>query len=342
MSQFKYILLTGGAGFIGSHTTVELLMKDYRVIIVDNLSNSKSSVIDNIKKITNQPDKIKFHQGDITDDEFLDTVFKTYSIDTVIHFAAFKAVNESIHNPLKYYDNNINGLITLLKVMKRYKVNKIVFSSSATVYGNPETLPLTENSKVSPINPYGMTKLMGEQILQDISNNKSNDPFKVIILRYFNPVGSHPSGLIGEDPNGIPNNLFPYILSVITGKKEYLSIYGDDYNTPDGTGVRDYIHVCDLARGHISAIEYLDRLTNGYKVFNLGTGKGYSVMEIVNTFNKHTNNKVKYKIQPKREGDSASVYADPKLANLEMNWKVEYGLEDMIKHSLLFIGFNYI
>jgi len=330
------ILITGSLGFIGSHTCVELLNKNYNVIIVDNLSNSSISTLDNIKSITNK--EPKYYNIDITNEENLVHVFRTNNIHMVIHFAAFKSVSEGVNDPLKYYHNNIIGLITLLRVMKQHNVNRIIFSSSATVYGNPKTLPITESSPLQALNPYGQTKLMGEQILRDLS--RSDQSFEVVILRYFNPVGSHSSGLIGESPIGVPNNLFPYILDVINGKREELMIFGNDYDTVDGTGVRDFIHVSDLARAHVVALYYLEP---GVKVYNIGTGKGYSVLEIVNKFNEvlletGDERRVKYRFVNRREGDSASVYADTSLAYKEMGFKAELGLENMVRDSLNFLS----
>ena len=333
------VLLTGGMGFIGSHTAVELLESGYKVIIVDNLSNSSLQVLDKIIEITNKEDMIEFYHCDVTDKEHLDAIFDENNIDSVIHFAAYKAVGESVSNPLKYYNNNIGGLITLLEVMDKHEVKNFVFSSSATVYGDPDTLPLTESSPLSAINPYGQTKLMGEQILRDISG--SNPNIKIILLRYFNPVGAHSSGLIGESPNGVPNNLFPYILDTIRGLRPCLNIFGNDYNTPDGTGVRDYIHVVDLAKGHVAALDHIDRI-NGIKTYNLGTGTGYSVLNIVDMFNQildqtGDSRKVKYKYVPRREGDSPAVYADCSLAKKDLGWTATYGIEQMVRDSLNFL-----
>ena len=320
------ILLTGGLGFIGSHTAVELLNDGYEIIIVDNLSNSSIDVRDKIKTITKKD--FEFYDLDINDYHDLHQVFDNHNIETVIHFAAFKALNESISEPLKYYHNNISGLITLLRVMENHGVQNIIYSSSATVYGNPTSLPLSERSPLSTINPYGTTKLMGEMILSDMKN------MNVTILRYFNPVGAHKSGLIGERPVGIPNNLFPYILDVVSGKRQCLKIFGNDYDTLDGTPVRDYIHVSDLSKGHVKALESI----KGVKIYNLGTGKGYSVLEIVNAFNDILTNPIAYELVDRREGDSPAVYADSSLANKELNWTCEYGLNEMITDSLNFIG----
>lgn len=330
MSQ-KKILLTGGTGFIGSHTLVELINSGYETIIVDNLSNSSELVINNLSKITKT--EIQFYRIDITNKKELDTIFKTHSIDTVIHFAAYKSVSESVSDPLKYYNNNINGLISLLEVMNENGVKNIIFSSSATVYGNPSELPITESSNINILNPYGQTKLMGEIILSDVT--KAYD-IKTIILRYFNPVGAHSSGLIGESPIGTPNNLFPYILDVISGKKDKVFIYGSDYDTIDGTGVRDYIHVVDLAKGHVAAVNCIDTIKN-IKTYNLGTGKGYSVKQIVDKFNSVLDDKIIYEFTNRREGDAAEIYADCSLANKELGWKAELGIDEMVKDSLFFI-----
>jgi len=335
------ILLTGGAGFIGSHTAVELLNDGYHVIIVDNLSNSSADTIDKIKQITNRADLLDFYHADITDKEKLDMIFGEHSIDTVIHFAAFKAVGESVSNPLKYYRNNIIGLITLLEVMNEYNVKNIIFSSSAAVYGEPESLPITEQFPTNAINPYGQTKLMGEQILRDISYS---DKMKVILLRYFNPVGAHPSGLIGENPKTLPTNLFPYILDVINGDRDCLNIYGADYDTPDGTGVRDYTHIVDLALSHLAALKHIYDI-DGVNVYNLGTGNGYSVLNIVDTFNSlldqnGDNRRVVYRFVEKRPGDSEAVYADCSLARKELGWVTTKDLEQMVIDSLRFMNKN--
>lgn len=313
----KKILLTGGFGFIGSNTAIELL-KEYEVIIVDNFSNSQRDVSDKLK--------CQFYDLDITKN--IDEIFEKHNIYSVIHFAAYKSVNESVEDPLKYYYNNIYGLINLLQTMKKYNVKNIIFSSSATVYGNPETLPLTENSKINTLNPYGRTKLFGEEILKDMKDMKS------ICLRYFNPVGASKNGLFKENPKGIPNNLFPYIVQVIEGKREKLFIFGGDYPTNDGTGIRDYIHVIDLANGHIAALKYLEKMENSFEVFNLGTGKGYSVLEIVNTFNKFLDKKIPYEIVKRRNGDAAEVYADCAKALFFLKWGPKFNLEDMIRDTL--------
>jgi len=318
------ILLTGGCGFIGSHCALILLEYGYDIIIVDNLLNSSKDMIDKIQITTGK--KILFYNLDINDEIKLDAVFSAHKIDTVIHFAAHKSVNESVLNPLKYYLNNIGGLLTLLKIMEIYSVNKIIFSSSATVYSGNSLSPLTENSPVSPMNPYGKTKYFSEEILKDFKN------IKTICLRYFNPVGAY-SPLFIESPKEI-NNLFPYILSVIKKENEYLSIYGNDYQTRDGTCIRDYIHVVDLAKGHLAALKHLDFVN--FEIFNLGTGKGLSVLEIVETFSKKINKKIPYKIIERRPGDLSETYADCSKALEILNWKAELNLNDMIDSLINF------
>ena len=324
------ILVTGGTGYIGSHTVVELLNKGEDIIIVDNLSNSKAEVLNRINKITGKTPK--FYKVDILDKEALRDVFKENNIESVIHFAGLKAVGESVEKPLEYYHNNITGTVILLEVMKEYNVKKIVFSSSATVYGDPEILPINEDSKVGgTTNPYGTTKLFIEQILNDlyISDNR----WSISILRYFNPIGANSSGLIGEDPQGIPNNLIPYVSRVAIGKLPSLNVFGNDYDTPDGTGVRDYIHVVDLAIGHLKALEYLNKKKQGIYIHNLGTGIGYSVLDIVKTFERVNNVKVPYEIVGKRPGDIAVCYADPTKAKEELDWIAKKDLEDMCKDT---------
>ena len=322
------ILVTGGAGYIGSHTVVELLNLDKEVIIVDNFSNSNPIVLDRIKQITNKD--FKFYENDTTNIEELEVVFKENKIDSVIHFAAYKAVGESVAKPLEYYSNNIINTLTVLNLMKKYNVKNFVFSSSATVYGDPHTCPITEDFPLSTTNPYGATKLMIEDMLRDIA--KADSSFNIAILRYFNPVGAHSSGLIGEDPNGIPNNLMPYISKVAVGNLKELSVFGNDYNTPDGTGVRDYIHVVDLAKGHIRALDKLN--TNcGLVTYNLGTGNGYSVLDMVKAFSKASGQDVPYKIVERRPGDVAMCYADPTKANVELGWKAEYGIKEMCEDA---------
>ena len=321
------VLVTGGMGFIGSHTVVELLNSGEDVIIVDNLSNSKKETLDAIKKITNKVPK--FYNVDIRNKELLDNVFKdNKDINAVIHFAALKAVGESVEKPIEYYDNNIWGTIALLDVMRNNNVKKIIFSSSATVYGSPKTVPIKEDFPKSATNPYGQTKVMVEQILNDVYT--SDNEWSIILLRYFNPIGAHESGLIGESPNGIPNNLMPYINQVALGKLDHLRVFGDDYKTPDGTGVRDYIHVVDLAKGHVNALNRANKMT-GVESYNLGTGKGYSVLEIIKNFEKATGQKIKYEIVERRAGDIAECYADPSKAREMLGWTAEKDLEQMCK-----------
>ena len=325
------ILVTGGLGYIGSHTCVELLEAGYDIVVVDNLYNSDISVKDRIEKITGKT--FKFYENDVCDEDALEKIFSENKIDAVIHFAAYKAVGESVKLPLNYYENNLTSTIKLCKVMKRHKVNAFVFSSSATVYGSPKTLPIKEDFPLSTTNPYGSTKLYNEGILKDVSI--SDDKFSVIILRYFNPIGAHHSALIGEDPKGIPNNLMPYIVKVAAGELECLNVFGNDYNTHDGTGVRDYIHVVDLAKGHLKAIEKAME-EPGVKYYNLGTGTGYSVLDLVTTYEKVNNVKVPYKIVGRRPGDIDACYADPTKAYEELGWKAELGIEEMCRDSYLY------
>ena len=324
------ILLPGGAGFIGSHTAVELLNDGKEIIIIDNFSNSKPEVLNAIKKITGK--EFKFYEMDYADRQKLEKVFEENQIEAVLNFAGYKAVGESVQKPIEYYTNNISGCLVLLDVMRKYGVKKFIFSSSATVYGEPEKIPLTEECKTGgTTNPYGTTKLFIEQILKDIY--KSDNTWDICILRYFNPVGAHESGLIGEEPQGIPNNLMPYIVRVAAGQLKELSVFGNDYNTPDGTGVRDYIHVVDLAKGHIKALEKLDKEGKGLFIYNLGTGTGYSVLDMVKAFERATGMNVPYKIAPRREGDIATCYAHPKKAKEELGWIAEKTLDDMCKDS---------
>ena len=328
------ILVTGGAGYIGSHTCVELLNEGFEVVVIDNFSNSKSSSLDAIKKITGKD--FKFYEIDYLDKDALNKVFEENKIDAVINFAGFKAVGESVQKPIEYYTNNISGALNLLDVMRKHNVKKFVFSSSATVYGNPEKIPLTEDCKIGgTTNPYGTSKLFIEQILKDIY--ASDNSWDIIILRYFNPVGAHESGLIGEDPKGIPNNLMPYIAKVATKELKELSVFGNDYNTPDGTGVRDYIHVVDLAKGHVLALNKLEKEGKGLFIYNLGTGTGYSVLDLVHAYEKANNVKVPYKIAPRREGDIATCYSNPEKAKKELGWQAEKTLEDMCKDSWKYI-----
>lgn len=322
------ILVTGGAGYIGSHTTVELLAAGYEVIILDDFSNSSPKVLDRLKTITGK--NIAFYEGSILDKPFLNKIFKENNIEAVIHFAAFKAVGESVKAPLKYYHNNIAGTISLLEVMAENKVKNIVFSSSATVYGMNNISPLTEDMPTSATNPYGYTKVMMEQILNDVAF--ANKEWSVTNLRYFNPIGAHESGLIGEAPNGVPNNIMPYITQVAVGKLQELSIFGDDYDTPDGTGVRDYIHVIDLAKGHVLALK--DNLaTTGSHVYNLGAGQGYSVLDLVKTFEKENNVTIPYTIKPCRAGDIATCYANSNKAKEVLGWTAQKTLADMVRDS---------
>ena len=327
------ILVTGGCGYIGSHTCVELLENGYDVIIIDNLSNSKKETIDKIEKITDK--KVLFYEGNVQDEKLLDRIFNENEIAAVIHFAGYKAVGESVQKPLMYYRNNIDSTLTLLEVMNKHNLKNIVFSSSATVYGTPKSLPIKENFEVNhATNPYGETKIMIENILKDLYISDNN--WNIAVLRYFNPIGAHKSGLLGENPNGIPNNLMPYIVKVATGELKELSIFGNDYDTIDGTGVRDYIHVVDLARGHIKAIEWVLK-KKGMDYFNLGTGNGYSVLELVEAFKKYNNTDVPYKIVARRDGDIASCYADASYAKEKLGWSCEYGIEEMVKDS-----YNYV
>ncbi len=324
----KTILVTGGAGFIGSHTLVELLAADFNLIIVDNLCNSSQVALNRVEKISGRT--FHFYQADIRDINSLDQIFTDHEIDAVIHFAGLKAVGESTQIPIDYYDNNVTGTLTLLRAMKTANVRKLVFSSSATVYGDPATVPIQENFPTSATNPYGRSKLMIEEMLRDLS---ASDPaWGIVLLRYFNPVGAHPSGLIGEDPQGIPNNLVPYVSQVAVGKLNELSVFGDDYPTTDGTGVRDYIHVVDLARGHLKALERIAGAA-GIFTYNLGTGKGYSVLDIVKAFEVASGKDVPYRISPRRPGDIAECWADPKLAREELHWYAEFDLDVMMRDS---------
>ena len=328
------ILVTGGAGYIGSHTCVELLNEGFEVVVIDNFSNSKSSSLDAIKKITGKD--FKFYEIDYLDKDALNKVFEENKIDAVINFAGFKAVGESVQKPIEYYTNNISGALNLLDVMRKHNVKKFVFSSSATVYGNPEKIPLTEDCKIGrTTNPYGTSKLFIEQILKDIY--VSDNSWDIIILRYFNPVGAHESGLIGEDPKGIPNNLMPYIAKVATKELKELSVFGNDYNTPDGTGVRDYIHVVDLAKGHVLALNKLEKEGKGLFIYNLGTGTGYSVLDLVHAYEKANNVKVPYKIAPRRDGDIATCYSDPTKAKNELGFVATKTIEDMCHDSYKFV-----
>ena len=322
------ILVTGGAGYIGGHTIIELLSSNHNVVVVDNLSNSSVESLRRVEEITGQ--SIPFHEFDLCDHQRLSELFKSEKIDAVIHFAGLKAVGESVEKALLYYKNNLESTLVLLDVMQEFDVKKLVFSSSATVYGDPAKLPVTEDMPLSATNPYGQTKLMIEQMLRDISATNQNWQFTS--LRYFNPVGAHPSGRIGENPSGIPNNLLPFVSQVAVGKREYLSVFGDDYDTPDGTGVRDYIHVVDLAKAHVAALENLGR-PNEYKVYNIGTGRGTSVLELVKAFEKASGRDVPYQVTPRRAGDIATCYADPGLAEKELGWRAELTIEDACRDA---------
>ncbi len=328
------VLVTGGLGYIGSHTCVELLKEGHEVVILDNLSNSKKEVQEKIEELANK--KLTLYIGNMIDKGLLDEIFTKEKIDAVIDFAAYKAVGESVQKPIDYYENNVSTVLVLLKEMTKHQVKKLVFSSSATVYGTPEQVPIKEDAKTgNTTNPYGTSKLFVEQILKDLY--KSDNTWDIAILRYFNPIGADPSGLIGEDPNGIPANLMPYIAKVAVGELECLSIFGNDYPTKDGTGVRDYIHVVDLAKGHIKALEKLQKENQGLFIYNLGTGTGYSVLDIVHTFEKVNNLKVNYKIAPRREGDIAECYSDPTKAKEELGWQAEKTIEDMCRDAYNFI-----
>lgn len=326
------ILVTGGAGFIGSHTCVELLAKGFNVVIVDDLSNSSEVAVERVRKIAGVgADRCAFHEANVLDRDAMEAIFSEHDVDAIIHFAGFKAVGESVQKPLEYYWNNIAGTLVLCDVARNHGVKNIVFSSSATVYGEPEFVPITEDCpKHSATNPYGQTKTMLEQVLTDLY--VGDNEWNVVLLRYFNPIGAHESGLIGEDPKGIPNNLVPYVAQVAVGKLAAVGVFGDDYPTPDGTGVRDYLHVVDLARGHVAAMDYMAE-RKGVFVFNLGTGHGYSVLDMVHAFEKATGKKVPYKIAPRRAGDVAEVYCDPGKAERELGWKAEHSLEDMCRDS---------
>lgn len=322
------ILVTGGAGYIASHTDIELLNAGYEVVAVDNLSNSCMESIRRVEKLTGK--KITFYEADILDKETMSAIFEKEKIDAVIHFAGLKAVGESCSIPLQYYKNNVSGSVTLLEVMKEHGVKKLVFSSSATVYGNPRTVPVTEDFPLSATNPYGRTKLMIEDILRDLY--ASDQSWNIAILRYFNPIGAHESGEIGEDPNGIPNNLVPYIAKVAAGVLDQIKVFGNDYDTPDGTGIRDYIHVVDLAIGHIKAIEKLND-NPGIVTYNLGTGVGYSVLDVIKNYEKACNKKLPYVITDRRPGDIPITYADPSKAYKELGWKAERGIDKMCEDS---------
>ncbi|MCR4815792.1 MAG: UDP-glucose 4-epimerase GalE [Bacteroidales bacterium] len=323
------ILVTGGAGFIGSHTIVELHQAGHEVVVVDNLSNSSPESLNRVKAITGKP--IAFYQVDIRDHEGLDKVLCEHPCDACIHFAGLKSVGESVEKPWEYYENNIGGTLVLLDVLRKHNCKNIIFSSSATVYGDPVEIPITEQCpKGQCTNPYGWTKSMLEQVMMDIQ--KADNDWNVVLLRYFNPIGAHPSGTMGEDPNGIPNNLMPYVTQVAIGIRKELGVFGNDYNTHDGTGVRDYIHVVDLARGHVAALKAIGRKC-GLAIYNLGTGHGYSVLDVVNAFVKVNGVPVPYSFKPRRAGDIATCYSDPSKAERELGWKAEYGIEEMCRDS---------
>ena len=321
------ILVTGGAGYIGSHTCVELLNNDYEVVVVDNLYNSCEEALRRVEKITGKT--LTFYEGDLLDQDMLETVFEKERPEAVIHFAGYKAVGESVEKPIEYYHNNLTGTLLLCDTMRKFDCKKMVFSSSATVYGDPAFVPITEDCPKGVItNPYGQTKSMIEQILTDIQ--VSDPEWNVTLLRYFNPIGAHSSGLIGEDPKGIPNNLVPYIARVAVGKLEKLGVFGDDYDTPDGTGVRDYIHVVDLAAGHVQALRHMKP---GVSIYNLGTGHGYSVLDVVKAYSKACGKEIPYEIKPRRAGDIATCYSDPSKAKRELGWEAKYGIEEMCRDS---------
>lgn len=323
------ILVAGGAGYIGSHTCVELLDAGYDVVVVDNLYNASEESLKRVEKITGK--SVTFYEADILDKDALNKIFDAHQIEAVIHFAGYKAVGESVAKPIEYYHNNMTGTLVLCDVMRAHGVKNIVFSSSATVYGDPAQIPITENCpKGQPTNPYGWTKSMLEQVLTDI--HTSDNEWNVILLRYFNPIGAHKSGIIGEDPKGIPNNLVPYVAQVAVGKRECLGVFGNDYDTPDGTGVRDYIHVVDLAVGHVKAIEKLKEKP-GVEVYNLGTGNGYSVLQVVAAFEKACGHAIPYEIKPRREGDIATCYCDPQKAKEDLGWVAKYGIDEMCEDS---------
>ncbi|CAG5116260.1 unnamed protein product [Candidula unifasciata] len=321
----EYVLVTGGAGYIGSHTVVELLSANYNVVVIDNLVNASMVSVSRVEDITGK--KVPAHQVDLLDKSAIRDVFQKYKISIVMHFAGLKAVGESVALPLLYYHNNIGGTVNLLEVMKEFDVKNIIFSSSATVYGSPQYLPVDENHPIGGCtNAYGKTKYFIEEIIRDVCN--ADKTWKGILLRYFNPVGAHKSGKIGENPQGVPNNLMPFIAQVAVGRREYLTVYGDDYDTPDGTGVRDYIHIVDLAKGHVAAIDKLKR-DCGCVAYNLGTGVGYSVLDMVKAFEKASGKSIPYKVAPRRAGDIASVYANPEKAEKELGWKTTLGLDEM-------------
>ena len=328
------ILVTGGTGFIGSHTCVELLDAGYEVVIIDNLYNSQRETVDKIEKITNK--KVTFYEADCMDEEALEQIFENHAIEAVIHFAGYKAVGESVAKPLMYYENNLMSTLALCKVMGKHGCKRLVFSSSATVYGDPQRIPIDEECRLDPTtNPYGTTKLMIEQILRDLY--RSDETWNIALLRYFNPIGAHKSALLGESPNDIPNNLMPYIVKVANKELPFLHVFGDDYDTPDGTGVRDYIHVVDLAKGHVNAVRKLLNESIGVNAYNLGTGNGYSVLDVVHTFARVNDVEVPYQIDPRRPGDIATCYAQPEKAWKELGWKAQMGLEEMCRDAWNFV-----
>lgn len=328
MISARRFLVTGGAGYIGSHTCVELLHAGHDVVIVDNLCNSREEVIGRIERITGRT--VEFHECDVRDAKALASVFRRHAVDAVVHFAGLKAVDESIVQPLRYYENNVGGTLTLCKAMAEAGVRRLVFSSSATVYGDPDAVPVREDHPLRPTNPYGQSKAMSETILKDLY--RSDRAWEIALLRYFNPVGAHESGLIGEDPNGVPSNLMPFIAQVAVGRREALNVFGNDYPTPDGTGVRDYIHVVDLARGHLAALEKLGAAEEVLTV-NLGTGQGYSVLEMVEAFRRASGKDIPCRLVPRRPGDIACCYADPELAEHLLGWHAEYGLDRMCQDA---------
>ena len=323
------ILVTGGAGYIGSHTCVELLNSGYEVVVMDNLYNASAKALDRVQQITGKT--LTFYEADMLDQPAMDKIFEAEKPDAVIHFAGYKAVGESVAKPIEYYHNNMTGTLLLCDTMRKHGVKNIIFSSSATVYGDPLEIPITEECpKQNPTNPYGQTKTMLEQVLMDI--HRADPEWNVILLRYFNPIGAHKSGLIGEDPKGIPNNLLPYVSQVAIGKLKCVGVFGNDYDTPDGTGVRDYIHVVDLARGHVKAIEKFKE-NKGVLIYNLGTGNGYSVLQVIEAFGKACGRKIPYEIKPRRAGDIATCYCDPSKAKRELGWEAEYGIDEMCADS---------
>ena len=330
MANSKKVLLTGAAGYIGSHTAVELIQQGFEVILVDDLSRSELRIIEGVEKITNQ--RVSFHQGDCSNSAFLDSVFETNQIDSVIHFAAYKSVNESVQQPLLYYQNNVGSMTTLLKAMEKFHVNEIIFSSSCTVYGEPDRIPVDESAPFKKAeSPYGATKQMCERILEDCI--QANQPLRSVSLRYFNPVGAHPSALIGELPIGTPSNLVPYVTQTAAGIRQKLTVFGNDYNTPDGSCMRDFIHVVDLAKAHVMALQKVEALENRNEVFNLGTGIGVTVLDLVKRFIKTTGIPLNYEVGPRRAGDVEKIYADPAKAAIILGWRTQLSLEDSLLHA---------